>query len=689
MKKKFFALVLLCGALSAGVIPEPQSIQYGPVVRVRADRVNVQAPDIPAAKLALEFLNLPPCAGTPELTLVLTSGNADSEAYRMRYDGRNRIEIDGDGPAGMLNGVMTLIQLIRRDGESLEITLAEVEDAPVWKERFIGSYSPFSGEQIRFAAEYKYGGLAYQYRAEWHKFTAERFRDILSVQKRYADAGVMKFMLVYHIYATGGTREKSFFNIASEEDRKGLAERCRFARDSGFRFIMICTDDWTPLQDGRYVLLSPEEKQEFGDSAGRGHGFLMSYLQKEVPGVKLCFCPPVYSLQHTGNAPAMQRYLKELGESLPPEIPIVWTGPKVISREITAAEEKTFSGYAGGHKTFLWDNSECIRFPIYRWETRIAPGLASSGIFINAHGFSASQWMVWYGVGTNAYLWNPAAYDAARTYAEIYRRFRPHYDVREIEEFQRCFDELNRMSPQDDFKAKLAELKQREADLRIRGLADRWIGADLDRLYVRFESPRPQLEVELTSQPPKIDGKLDDPCWKNVPEAEFQTRCGKAVAPGRRTYLRAVFDREAIYFGFRMEFDKPLVETVLANPDGDFFGSSDLVEVFLKPGKRYVQFALDHRGYRFVNLFGGPVGRKPATGWEAKVGKNEGIWTAEIRIPFALLAELGAAPPSDRTGWQANFCREYNAGKELQCWSPTHANSFLNPEMFGTLVFRE
>lgn len=688
MIKKIFALFLLCGALSGEVIPEPQSIQYGPVVRVRADRVEVKAPDIPAAKLALEFLNLPPCAGTPELTLVLNSGNADSEAYRVACEPK-RIAIDGEGPAGMFNGVMTLMQLIRRDGEFLEITLAEIGDGPVWKKRFMGDYTPFSGDRIRFAAEYKYGGLAYQYRSEWHQFTAERFRDAFAPQKRYADAGILKFMLVYHIYATDGVRKKQFFNIASEEDLKGLAERCRFARDSGFRFIMICTDDWTPLQDGRYVLLSPEEKRKFGDSAGRGHGFLMSYLQKEVPGVEWSFCPPVYSLQHTDNAPAMQQYLKELGGSLPPEIPIVWTGPRVISREITAAEEKTFSGYAGGHQTFLWDNSECIRFPVQRWETRIAPELAASGIFINAHGFAASRWMLWFGMTANEYLWNPAAYDADRIHAKIYRRVRPHYDVREVEEFQRCFDELNRMTPQDDFKAKLAELKRHEAAFQARGLIDRWIGNDLNRLYVRFESPRPQMVARLTSQPPKIDGKLDDPCWQDVPEAGFQSRYGKAVAPGRRTYLRTVFDREAIYFGFRMEFDQPLVETVLANSNEDLFGSSDLVEIFLKPGERFVQFALDHRGYRFVNLFGGPVGQKPATGWEGNVVKTEGNWTAEVRIPFALLAELGAAPPTDRTGWQANFCREYNAGKELQCWSPTHANSFLRPEMFGTLIFRE
>ncbi len=685
--KKIILSLLVCGTLAGGVIPEPQSIEYGPIIRVKADQIKVTAPDHPAARLALEFLELPANPAEPALEIRLQCGEKDSENYRISCE-KNRITVDGEGPAGMFNGAMTLHQLIRRDGGYREITLAEVSDGPVWKERFMGDYAPFDAAKLEFAAKYKYGGLAFQYRAEWHKFTAERYRGAFAAQKRYLDAGVLKFMLVYHIYAAG-KRERALFNIASESDLAELAGRCRFAYESGFRHIMICADDWTPLEGGRYVLISPEEKRKFGDSAGKGHGYLMTRLRQALPGVQWSFCPPVYSLSHTADALPMQQYLKELGEALPKDIPIVWTGPQVISRRIEAEDEKTYSGYAGGHKTLIWDNSECDPYPIHRWETHIDRELAPAGIFVNAHAFGASPWMQWFGVTANDYLWNPGKYDSRRSLAQVYGRFRPHDDVGEIEAFQQQFDALNALSPKDDFKAGLAEFKQRAERLTARGLIDRWVGNYLNQLYAKLESPRPQLEAYLISQPPLLDGQLDDPCWQGMAEHSFQTRNGQAVAPGRRGWVKVVFDREAIYFAFRLEVDRELADTIFNNPDHDLFNSADLVEIFLKPNDKFIQFALDHRGHRFNNMFGSPAGFKPVNHWEGKIHKTPECWTAEIKIPFKLLAELGAAPPTDQTAWSANFCREYNAGKELQCWSPTHANSFLNPEMFGAVRFRE
>lgn len=690
MKHLILLLSILCAPAFGEIIPTPQSVKYGPVVKVRADRVKVTAPGIPAAKLALEFLGLTGTPDHPEFEIILKNGGGDSQNYRINYDRAGKsISIDGEGPAGMFNGAMTLLQLIRRDGEELEINLAEVTDGPVWKQRFMGNYSPFGAADLEFAARYKFGGLAYQYREEWSKFTEKRFRKFFIPQQKYVEAGVLQFMLVYHIYATRGERERKLFNIASENDLKELADRCRFARESGFTHIMICADDWTPLENGRYSLIHPEEKAKFNGSTGHGHGFLMTYLQKTVPGVQWVFCPPVYSLSHTADAPLMQQYLKELGEALPNDIPIAWTGPKVISSRITAAEEKTFSGYAGGHKTFIWDNSECVPFPIHRWETDIAPELARDGIFINAKSFDGDHWKTWFVTGANDYLWNPAQYDKDRSYAGIYHRFRPGDNVREVRDFQELFDKLNKMTAKDDFRKDLADLKEREQKLRAKGLISRWNMHYLNSLYAKLESPRPRMEVKLISRQPVIDGKLNDPCWQDIPAHEYKTRDGKTVAAGRRTYVKGAFDREAIYFAFSVETDKELPDTKYSNPDHDFFISSDLVELFLKPGAKSIQLAIDHRGYKFETTYGLKVGQKPACPWEGRVQKGPNGWTAEIRIPFKLLSEIDAVPPTDQTQWQGNFCREYNAGKELQCWSPTHANSFLNPEMFGTLIFRE
>lgn len=689
MNRLISFLLLWCSVSFAGILPEPQSVEYGPVIRLQPERIRVTAPDVPAAKLALEFLCLPPFSGEAKLDLVLKCGTVNSENYTLDYDmERKRLVIEGEGPAGMFHGVMTLLQLIRRDGGKWEITLAKVKDGPVWGERYIGDYSPFGKEQLAFAAKYKYGGLAFQFRSEWHKFTGEKYAKIFAAQRNYLDAGVLKFMLVYHIYATTGKRERKLFNIADEEDLKGLVERCRFAYESGFRSIMICADDWTPLENGCYILTSPEEKCKFNGSAAAGHAYLMSWLKERLPQVRWSFCPPVYSIRHTVNAPPMIQYLKELGRMLPEDIPVVWTGPQVISSEITEEDHRIFSGYAGGHKTLIWDNSECNPYPIHRWETKIASSLASGGIFCNAHGFGGSPWQRWFAVTANEYFWNPAAYDADRTFTKIYGHFRPHYDVREVFAFQKRFDELNNMSPWDDFREQLAKLKRMDRCLQKKGLVNFWTRGQLDGLYAKLESPRPRMEVPLISRQPIIDGKTDDPCWRNVREREFVARNGAKTKDGRRTFVKAVFDREALYFAFRVEYDEPLFETASGH-SLDLFRSSDLVELFLKPGERYLQAALDHRGFRFTSFFGTPSGFRTKHDWQGKVWKGQGQWTAEIRIPFALLSEIGAVPPSNRMTWNANFCREYNVGKELQCWSPAHSNSFLDPAMFGTLVFIE
>ena len=691
MKKNLFLfLIILCGVSFGGILPEPRSIEYGEVIRLRPEQIRVTAPDLPAAKLALEFLRLPPFGGEAKLELVLKCGaEKESENYTINYD-RNgrRIMIEGEGPRGIFHGAMTLLQLIRPDGDHWEITLAKVKDGPVWKERYFGDYSPFGTDSLAFAAKYKYGGLAFQFRSEWHKFTKEKYARIFAGQRRYLESGVLKFMLVYHIYATTGQRERKLFNIADEEDLKGLAKRCRFAYESGFRSIMICADDWTPLENGCYTLTSPEEKRRFNGSAAAGHAYLMSYLRESLPQARWSFCPPVYSIRHTRNAPQMIRYLEELGKKLPREIPVVWTGPQVISSEITEEDHRIFSTYMGGHRSMIWDNSECAPFPVHRWETKIAPALASGGIFCNAHTFGGSPWQRWYAVTANEYLWNPGAYDADRAFAKLFRHFRPHYDVREVFTFQKTFDELNQMSRQADFKGKLAELKRMERSLENKGLVKIWTRNQLNALYAKLESPRPQMTVPLISKAPAIDGKLDDLCWRGIPEQQLVTRYGAETKTGRRTFIKAAFDREALYFAFRVEHDKPLDKRVSGHTL-DLFSGPDLVELFLKPGEKFIQIALDYRGGRFTGCFGMPQGFRPGHEWNGAVRQEKGFWSAEIRIPFALLSEIGALQPSNGTRWDANFCREYNAVKELQCWSPAHANSFLNPAMFGTITFSE
>ena len=76
------------------------------------------------------------------------------------------------------------------------------------------------------------------------------------------------------------------------------------------------------------------------------------------------------------------------------------------------------------------------------------------------------------------------------------------------------------------------------------------------------------------------------------------------------------------------------------------------------------------------------------TGGQKKSGSAINGWSAEVFIPYALLAPLQNVPPKSGTEWRANFYRmDYDDGKPTRwTWTPVGA-SFHEYEKFGRLIF--
>jgi predicted TIM-barrel fold metal-dependent hydrolase len=76
------------------------------------------------------------------------------------------------------------------------------------------------------------------------------------------------------------------------------------------------------------------------------------------------------------------------------------------------------------------------------------------------------------------------------------------------------------------------------------------------------------------------------------------------------------------------------------------------------------------------------------TGGEKKSGAGIAGWSAEVFIPYDLLAPLQNVPPKPGTQWRANFYRmDYDDGKPTRwTWAPVGA-SFHEYQKFGKLVF--
>jgi len=181
---------------------------------------------------------------------------------------------------------------------------------------------------------------------------------------------------------------------------------------------------------------------------------------------------------------------------------------------------------------------------------------------------------------------------------------------------------------------------------------------------------------------PKIDGKLDDECWKKagVTQGFIQVRPTYGEKPKEDTKVYIVYDEKKLYVGVECFKDDPnKVFASQTKRDSGFF-HDDYVEVFLDTYH-------DHRNcYGFaVNCIGTQSDRRVANegsigggggpmddpskawdcAWEAKTSKNSNSWIAEMAICFS---ELRFNKNCDGV-WGINFWRGNMQFDEQDTWA--------------------
>ncbi len=183
---------------------------------------------------------------------------------------------------------------------------------------------------------------------------------------------------------------------------------------------------------------------------------------------------------------------------------------------------------------------------------------------------------------------------------------------------------------------------------------------------------------------PKLDGKLDDPCWAEAPVVSGFIWYNKNEAVPTQTSFRVCYDDQAIYLGIWC--DEPALDKLTPLPlpqDAKQIFSTEAIEIFWDPDhdhQRYYQFAVNAAGSIY-----------DAERWEASwsgqatagAAKGQGGWGLEIRFPFAPLKLTPA--PGKVLG--LNLCRDRTLLKdrEWSCWSQVKAN-FHDAERFGHVV---
>jgi len=204
--------------------------------------------------------------------------------------------------------------------------------------------------------------------------------------------------------------------------------------------------------------------------------------------------------------------------------------------------------------------------------------------------------------------------------------------------------------------------------------------------------------------PPKLDGKLDDPCWRAAaPIEDFAAFWADAPRSGTRAYL--AWDDEALYYAAEMT-DAEL--RAFGSKRNEHLWEGDVFEMFFKPSKyrpEYYEFQANPRAVVFEVAFPrrGPLGhafdQEPVLGGKAVValdgtldqpGDKDRGWVVEGRIPWTAFAASGG-PPKPGAAWSFAVCRyDYGpAGTEPAQMSsaPLTQPNFHRYEDYGTLRF--
>jgi hypothetical protein len=144
----------------------------------------------------------------------------------------------------------------------------------------------------------------------------------------------------------------------------------------------------------------------------------------------------------------------------------------------------------------------------------------------------------------------------------------------------------------------------------------------------------------LQSEPPKIDGVLDDACWKEGAwSGNFTQQIPtEGAVPTAETELKIFYDDDNIYAAIRAHDDPSLIDRTGGRRDS-FIG--DIVGVCFDSYHDYrtgFEFDLTAAGGKIdLILMNEGVDASWNAVWDGKVAEEDSAWTAEFRIPLSQL----------------------------------------------------
>ena len=200
------------------------------------------------------------------------------------------------------------------------------------------------------------------------------------------------------------------------------------------------------------------------------------------------------------------------------------------------------------------------------------------------------------------------------------------------------------------------------------------------------KAPPEIIVPKLTQAPPKIDGLLDDPAWKDAAKSEAFTRA-YGEESDLKCFFRVMQDDKALYIAIECpEKDTTHLKSDVTEHDGDLIWEDDDVELFINPaGTRdfpYYQIILNPKGVTFdVEMKGN---QDPDKSWEpkyeAKTHVDKNRWTVEIALPWSSFDRT----ENTASEWGFNVLHVRSID-EMLYWSPVYDPNSHQPGSFGKL----
>src|SRR5687767_6351557 len=197
------------------------------------------------------------------------------------------------------------------------------------------------------------------------------------------------------------------------------------------------------------------------------------------------------------------------------------------------------------------------------------------------------------------------------------------------------------------------------------------------------------LQALKTTQPPRIDGSLDDIAWETAPEAtDFIQNFPQAGQPSSaKTVVKILYDNNAIYIGARLYDDPSLIRKQLTARDEEQQTDVDYFSVFFdtyNDNQNGFQFLVtaanvqtDVRLAPTIETDFGVFGDKTWDAvWESETSITAEGWIVEMKIPYISLRFA----KKNLQDWGLQFLRFMRRNNETSFWNPVdpNINGFLN-----------